>query len=394
MNGTAANYLAGNTLIGTSTDAGFRLDVNGTARVQSTLISGGGTPLVLTGESFALQAISAGLPSGAVFGTNVANNPSFINILSGNNFWHISNRSSTNANRLGIFNASFTGTTATYTSELLTISTTGSVGIGSTSLTGYNLRVSKNITGATTAYGIAVDGAIQSDVTSSARLFWTLPSIAAGSAVTDVYHYITGQGLYTGTVTNQYGFVASSSLTGGTNNYGFWGNVPSGTNRWNLYMAGTAANYMAGRLGIGITNAAYDLDVFSGTANVSIVSNTNNNGFSGIVSTFNSAYGNFIHMRSYGNTTASTIFGISTNGMNALWSNNDTIYAIGTIGATAMVFGTNNTERVRVKSTGQMRFVPLASDPSGAQAGDVYYNSTTNALKLYDGTVWRTITVV
>jgi hypothetical protein len=254
MAGAAPNYLAGQLLIGTTTTSAFSLDVNGTARVQSTLISGGGTPLVLTGESFALQAISAGLPSGAVFGTNVANNPSFINILSGNNFWHISNRSSTNANRLGIFNASFTGTTATYTSELLTISTTGSVGIGSTSLTGYTLRTSKNITGAVTSYGVTSEGQIQSDVTSSARMFWTLPSIIGGHAVTDVYHYITGQGTFNGTATNQYGFVASSSLTGATNNFGFWGNVPSGTNRWNIYMVGTADNYFAGGLSIGSTS--------------------------------------------------------------------------------------------------------------------------------------------
>jgi hypothetical protein len=34
MDGTAANYMAGNLLLNTTTDAGFRLDVNGTARVQ------------------------------------------------------------------------------------------------------------------------------------------------------------------------------------------------------------------------------------------------------------------------------------------------------------------------------------------------------------------------
>ncbi len=273
----------------------------------------------------------------------------------------------------------------------------GSLGIGDTSLTGYTLRVSKNITGATSSYGVRQAGIVQSDVTADAIGFRN-DSLTAASAftLTNYWHFWVRQGtLGAGSaITNQFGFHVDSNMIGATNTYAYSGAIPSGTNRWNLYMSGTAANYMAGRLGIGITNAAYDLDVFSSSANVSIVSNTNNNGFSGIVSTFNSAYGNFIHMRSYGNTTASTIFGISTNGMNALWSNNDTIYAIGTIGATAMVFGTNNTERVRVKSTGQMRFVPLASDPSGAQAGDVYYNSTTNALKLYDGTVWRTITVV
>jgi hypothetical protein len=360
MAGTAANYMAGVLNIGTTTLSGFSLDVNGTARVQSTLISGGGTPLVLTGESFALQAISAGLPSGAVFGTNVANNPSFINILSGNNFWHISNRSSTNANRLGIFNASFTGTTPTYSSELLTISTTGSVGIASTTLTGYTLRTSKNITGAVTSYGVTSEGQIQSDVTSSARMFWTLPSIIGGHAVTDVYHYITGQGTFNGTATNQYGFVASSSLTGATNNFGFWGNVPSGTNRWNIYMQGTAANYMAGNLSIGTTTSLTTLQV-SGDISIAL----------------DKGYG-FIRS------------GIFVPVLKKYTS--DDSLEINNINNSYISIKSNNTERVRVKSTGQMRFVPLASDPSGAEAGDVYYNSTTNKLKVYNGTTWETIT--
>jgi hypothetical protein len=50
-----------------------------------------------------------------------------------------------------------------------------------------------------------------------------------------------------------------------------------------------------------------------------------------------------------------------------------------------MLFGTNNTERARIKSTGQLRFVPLSADPSGAETGDVYYNSSTNKLRVYNG---------
>ena len=46
------------------------------------------------------------------------------------------------------------------------------------------------------------------------------------------------------------------------------------------------------------------------------------------------------------------------------------------------------TERLRVKSTGQTRFLPLAADPSGAENGDVYYNSTSNKLRVRAGGVW------
>jgi hypothetical protein len=63
-----------------------------------------------------------------------------------------------------------------------------------------------------------------------------------------------------------------------------------------------------------------------------------------------------------------------------------------TSAARSVVIATGSTtpvERAVVKSTGQVRFVPLASDPAGAEAGDVYYNSTSNKLKCYNGTTWN-----
>lgn len=67
----------------------------------------------------------------------------------------------------------------------------------------------------------------------------------------------------------------------------------------------------------------------------------------------------------------------ATVGYIGTWTNND--------------FGlaSNGTERLRIKSTGQLRFVPLASDPAGAEAGDVYYNSATNKLRCYNGSAWN-----
>lgn len=50
---------------------------------------------------------------------------------------------------------------------------------------------------------------------------------------------------------------------------------------------------------------------------------------------------------------------------------------------------TNTNERIRIKGTGQVRLVPLASDPAGAQAGDMYFNSTTNKHRGYNGTTWN-----
>jgi hypothetical protein len=63
---------------------------------------------------------------------------------------------------------------------------------------------------------------------------------------------------------------------------------------------------------------------------------------------------------------------------------------IGSDGADIFTISTSGgAERLRVKATGAVRFVPLSADPStGNEAGDVYYNSTTNKLRVYNGTSW------
>lgn len=48
-----------------------------------------------------------------------------------------------------------------------------------------------------------------------------------------------------------------------------------------------------------------------------------------------------------------------------------------------------NTERMRLKTGGQLRIIPISSAPGGAEAGDIYYDSTTNKLRCYNGTIWN-----
>jgi hypothetical protein len=173
MNGTAKNYLAGSLLIGSTTDAGYKLDVTGTTRLQGD--------------------------------TNISS---------------------------------------------------GSLGIGTTSLTAYNLKVEKNITGATVSYGISSGGVIQSDVTSVASMYMSVPNTQPTTFTLATLNHYNAYGSTFGsgsTVNNQVGFRAENNLTGAVQNFGFYGNIPTASGRWNLFMLGTAPNYMSGSLGIGTT---------------------------------------------------------------------------------------------------------------------------------------------
>ncbi len=146
----------------------------------------------------------------------------------------------------------------------------GSLGIGTTSLTGYNLRLTKTITGTTTSYGIYQSGQVQIDVTTAYGIRNDSSSITGGS-ITNYYNFSAQQGTLSTAPTNLIGYHVGS-LSTGINNFGFQGLVASGTNNWNLYMSGTAKNYLNGILLIGTTtDSGYKLDIngtarFTGTA--------------------------------------------------------------------------------------------------------------------------------
>ena len=152
----------------------------------------------------------------------------------------------------------------------------GSLGIGTTTLTQFGLRVSKTITGNVASYGVRSDGVVQSDVTTQAFLYNATGSTAASAfTLSQLRYFSADQGTIgaTSAVTSQYGFIASPSLTGATNNYGFYGDIASGTGRWNFYAAGTAANYFAGDMQLdktvtaGGTTGAQTINKNAGTVN-------------------------------------------------------------------------------------------------------------------------------
>jgi hypothetical protein len=143
-------------------------------------------------------------------------------------------------------------------------------------------------------------------------------------SITNVFQYAAQQSaIGTTTITNQYGFHVASSLVGATNNFGFYGDIPSGTNRWNLYMNGTASNFLNGSLSIQTTASTRQITL-SGTGTNVGVDLTNSSG-SVIYSTY--------RVLNVG-TDNSTIIGSVSN-------NNFLLYS-------------NNTERARFTNTGNL----------------------------------------
>jgi hypothetical protein len=158
--------------------------------------------------------------------------------------------------------------------EKVRINAVGSISIGTTTAAaGVNLYMLKTITGATNSYGSLTASTIQSDVTSTANGFATsLATQATSFTLSNLNHFNAIQSTIGAgsSVSNQTGYNVASSLTGASNNYGFRGQIPAGTSRWNVYMDGTAQNYMAGNLGLGVAVALAPLHVQNTAAQVRI----------------------------------------------------------------------------------------------------------------------------
>lgn len=153
--------------------------------------------------------------------------------------------------------------------ERMRITSSGSVGIGSTPSAGHTLEIARNITGSTTARSVYTPTTVMSDVTSSASGFRTqIATEAASFTLTNLFHYYAGQGTIgaTSNVTTQAGFIVENTLTGAATNYGFLGTLSSATGRWNYYASGTAPNYFAGDVR---TNNNFTYNVSPGNSNAS-----------------------------------------------------------------------------------------------------------------------------
>ncbi len=157
------------------------------------------------------------------------------------------------------------------------VDATGSIGSGSTSLSGYKIRLGGTLsaTAANVSFGIGNLVTFDPSVTTTGGyVFYSNPTVSSGT-LTTLVHFHAEQGTFNGSVTSQYGFT-SSVLTGATNNFSFHsGNAASigpgktnyafgannniatgGGTTWNFYAAGTAPNYFAGDIQLNKTITA------------------------------------------------------------------------------------------------------------------------------------------
>jgi len=145
------------------------------------------------------------------------------------------------------------------------VDSSGAVGIGGTNPAYVKVFVSGTLpSSSSVTQAFRSEGTIPNTTTSSATGYYSALSTAATSFTLTTLSHFTAAGVALGggsTVVNQYGFFVENGVVGATNNYGFFGDIANATNCYNLYMSGTAPNYLAGSLGIGTTTPSTALHV-------------------------------------------------------------------------------------------------------------------------------------
>ena len=245
---TGGAFVATSLAITGGTSSQF-LKANGTVDSSTYLTSATGVTTV-NGASGAIANIAV---------TNSNNNFSVAQTVTGvmtaNSFVPTSSTAPTNGMYLSAANTLGFSTASTVRMQ---IDGSGNVGIGGAPVTGRTLTIGKNQTGATTYYQVFSGATNQSDVTSSSYAYYaygatqaaaftlanwlgysaTIGSVGAGSAITSVAGFEAQVGLAGAGISAAVGFRGSLALAAGS---------------WNLYMNGTAANYLAGVLNVGST---------------------------------------------------------------------------------------------------------------------------------------------
>jgi hypothetical protein len=293
----------------------------------------------------------------------------------------------------------------TNNTEKMRITAAGDVGIGATPIGSNRLYIGGTFPSASSQTQVVrVSGTFPSATTGTASSFLSRPVTAAASyTLSDLIHFHANPDTFGAgsTVTSQFGFYADNTLTGATNNYGFYSAIASGSGRYNFYAAGTADNYFGGNVGIGVA-PLYRLHVQGGYTsigafNTTTLATSNSNGgaaFSwnrsggsaetNIVNLFDNAGLSFEFAQKTGASTASVLYQLGTD--SHIWriSNNEAmrINSAGDVGIGASSPG--GRLEVREDASGSVPATMILSNPALNSAGTgadlrFYVNDGTSA---------------
>ncbi|MFY7886282.1 MAG: hypothetical protein ACOVOV_15705, partial [Dolichospermum sp.] len=218
-------FAGGNVAIGSTTDNGLRFQVTGDGYFSGSVGIGTSTPLykldVLADTS--VEPVTTPVDNYAArFRRTYTNNNASVGARRWNTYidtTYNGNQAFTNASGLFSYvNYSNTNSSSTVNGIATYVEPTSTSAASVIRNNIAQLGLGGTITNAIGYYGYLIS--LTTGTTTNVKLF---QADALGS---------------TNTITNLYGFIAESTLTNATNNYGFYGNIPSGTGRWNLYMNG------------------------------------------------------------------------------------------------------------------------------------------------------------
>jgi hypothetical protein len=176
----------------------------------------------------------------------------------------------------------------------------GKVAIGGSGTDAHNFYNHLQLGGGAGPTAFLAAGAVSPSATSEATYFLSQANANAGASISNVTHFRATWGTVssTATVGSYYGFAVNNTTLSDV--YSFRSSVASGSNRWNLFMEGTAPNYLRGNLAIGNYTAFHSSgDSVLGIAN-------------GVEPT--AAAPDAVQLYSYGESAGNTLLGLRTQG--------------------------------------------------------------------------------
>lgn len=258
----------------TYTNAATLYIANAPAAGGSATITNAYSLYVAAGNAYFADSVTLGSSSADTLAVNALVNT---NLLFTDNTYDIGAAGATRPRNIYIgSDAVFGGSTGN------TVKVAGYMGVGGISPDSrFGIYVNNTALTGSDVEGIISLPQANSANTSSIGGFRAQVGLAAGSYTTleawgyRVVNADKGAGV---TLTTQYGLLIGD-LTSGTYNYGITSNVSSGSNKYNLYMGGTARNYLAGQTAIGGNTNTYGyLEVTAVNTPLSLISSASGQG--------------------------------------------------------------------------------------------------------------------